>query len=403
MQQDPILLGTTNWLVSNQAELELSAYQKEAMASISIMAEKAGELNKKIRTGIAVDESALNHGLTEAWALYEDLLATLREVMLGVHKGTPAYEMFKSCHDCYFSEFNALKADVNDIFRRSQARRVFLQSTNVEEESFTDLLTETRVFEEKHLPTLDPFPRSESGQKNLKTYYSTLVGLIRKSLNFIKKVFFVAETSEEFGFLLTPLVRVRWIAMMATEKTPSKEELHHLAIIETKTKDLLALLSPLVSEVKKKRNEGQDLTYEKVDIQNKFSMFAKNICDTLNSRELVAYNLTLSNKCGSVVQDEVAEDKHSIFSMVSNALKGEDLNFVPVQRNKHLTLIYNICNNCLEGLALVDSVIDFLAKNAYELTLYINFVKKYALKMFLIEAFHRLDRFNEHRRKGLDA
>ena len=399
---DPILVGTTHWLSKSQSDLELTPHQKEAMVSVSALADKVGDLNKKIRAGLARDESALNLGLTEAWGIYEDLLSTLRDVMLGLQKGTPAFEMFKSCHDCYFSEFNSLKVDVNEIFRRAQARRVFLQPTTQEEEAYTDLLTETRVFEENNLTSFDPFPRAETGQKNLKTYYSTLIGLMRKSLNFIKKVFFIAETTEEFGFLLTPLVRVRWAAMMAADKTPNKEEIHHMSIIETKSRDLLSLLSASVSEVKNKRNTGQDLTYERIDIQNKFSMFTKNLCETLSTRELTTYNITLSNKCGSVIQGDVADEKSSIFSMVSNAIKGEEMTFVPLQRNKYLATLYNICNNCLEGLSLIDSVLDFLTKNAYELTLYINFVKKYALKLFLIEAFHKLDKFNEHRRKGLD-
>ena len=89
--------------------------------------------------------------------------------------------------------------------------------------------------------------------------------MIRQALNFVKKVFFVAENSEDFSFSLTPLVRVRWVAMMMTEREPNREELLYLVLLESKTKDLINLLGSVASETRRKRNLNEDLSYERVD------------------------------------------------------------------------------------------------------------------------------------------
>jgi len=378
--------------MDRQVDVQLTVEQKEAMVEAVTLAQVCSDLNKKIRASPWRAEIALSEDFQQAWGHYEELLRMMKR-LIQESKGGSAEDLFKGFHEIYLQEYTGLKADVSDIYNQGSLQRHFVSPVG-DEEIYTDLLAEMKEYEEKRLPLLaDLF-----NDKQCKAYFSGLIPIMRRCFNFIKRIFFVAETSENFGFWLTPMVRVKWQAMMMVEKEPEREELNMLALLEAKAKDLCNLLGGLASEVRQKRQSGQDLSYEKIDTLNKFSAYIKNISEFLKSREMQMFSGGLVERAGGVLRDE---EKAGLLSTIQLAIKGDEGKLVSLPRNTYLCSLFNIVNNMLEGLGVVEGLLDMMSGNVYELTVYIGFLKRYGLRLFLVESFTRLDRYNEYRRKLL--
>lgn len=349
-----------------------------------------------IRSNPITAQTVLSDAYIDLWGLYHDLLQRIPVIMNALDSNDVQRAVLKGLYKMYLREFNSLKDDVAEVYSLSKDHPIVLPAYNVENEILSDFLSEIKEYEEKNAEILK---NSSVSEKLLRKFFIGLFQLLKKCLNYILKLFYMGETNDDMIFSLTPLVRMRWSAMLLTDQNANKDEIALLSQIAAKSKDLYSIIGKEVLAFKNKKAKGDIDIIEKVELQNKFSQYIKNIADTLTTREAAVLNQQLLNKSMSVLDD----GKHDAFmAKLKQAIpiKDDHCTF-GTQLSKQTVCVMSIVSNMIESIAVIESLLDLIPLNAFEFGLYANFVKKYGIRVFTLECFSKLDRFNEQRRRGM--
>ena len=226
------------------------------------------------------------------WSKYEELMRSTRYLMDStVDSGT--YDTMKGLYDIYMSEYNMVRSEMNEAYSKKTVDMNSMQHVD-NNDIYTDIIYDIHMYEDKKIHMI---------HTNTKQYILGLIPLIKKSLSFITNVFKRSDNNDHYFFYLSHTIIIRWIVMMMNDKDNdmNKDELLYLSIIDIKSKDIINLLSEISTDVRSKINNGADIKYETIDMNNKFSSYIKNIIDTMNSNELILYNDILLSRYNSVV------------------------------------------------------------------------------------------------------
>lgn len=361
------------------------------------LGDRCSELNAKLRSKPISAQTVTTQDFIELWSMYHDLLQRMPVAMDTMGRSDEYRAVLKGQYKAYLRDFNSLKEDITEVYVLSNRdNAIVLPAFDVEDEILSDFVAEIKEYEEKHAEILK---EPSANEKPLRKFFQGLFKIIRRCLNYILKLFYTGEINENMIFSLTPLVRMRWSAMLLMDSSTNKEEYLLLFLIETKAKDLTTILSKEVLSLKNKISKGDDYTIEKIDIQNKFSQYIKNIADTLTTKEIATLNQMLLSKSLAVMD---SEKQDAFFSKLKQAIPGKDGHqSFGSQLSKQTACILNIVMNMIESISVIESLLELVPMNAFEFGLYANFVKKYGIRVFTLECFSKLDRFNDQRSKGM--
>lgn len=379
-------------------EIQLTEAQRITFSQCLQTAGECSEENKKLRDGTCTAETIYTEQFNQLWSKYSDLLTTLM-TLINESRGTQANLLFTKSYEVSLAEYFALKEDFSIISKQAQVKRTLLVPQENKEQIFSDLLHEIKIYEEKNLHLISD--RSQQSNKNSKTFFLGLLKRLKAALQFIRSIFYTTEASsvaDSLSFYLTPLVKISWLALMQVENDSNKDELLSMANIDSQAESLIFSLSELSTKIKNQRAAGHDSASDNLQAQNLFSGFCKNLAESMISKDSNQYYGRITDRIGRVLAQE--EEKTDFFGSISMAIKGDEVKYEPLNRNSTLKVIFSTIEKMYQGIEILETLIDPLAANFYEITLYVNFVKRFGLKMFLAFAFHRLDRFNEQRKKG---
>lgn len=378
-------------------EVILTINERNQLAETVKLSQRCSDLNREIRESNIREETKIVELLNKAWPLYEELMAKVR-ILVQNSSNRAANELFKGCYEAYVYEYSALKIDSGKLLENIRNEDKLRSFQVIQTECLAQHLEAIKEFEKSHLYLIDQqFLSNDNG----KLFFTGLFILLKKSLWFLKEVFAMAEMTEDFAFAIAPDLRLGWQVMMFTEDDSNKEEIEQLHMIEAKTKDFINLLSRLTSDMIINKNNGKDITYEKIDSQNKFNSVIQSIAAMLSSREMVQFRQIQSLKFQHIMQEESNSGFMATIANFQYAISKEDFKYLPTDRNPVLSSLCNIVLNMLDGLAIAETLMEFLPVNVYQYGLLANFVKNFGLRVFTVECFARLEKFNEKKRKSM--
>lgn len=375
-------------------EIPMVEEDKQNLLDCIKMADELNDTDERLVSPQSDVDAILKVSLTVR-SRYQQLLERLNDGRIRT-QNTPAYEIFNNYFIIYNEKFGAIKAKIDEAYRSKVNMKSALMPHDPSTEIYSDMIYDIKMYEEKKAHLLVNF--SEAG---VLQFYSGLLQLIKKPLLFVKNLMVRSDNNENFFFNLTPVVRIRWISMMLVTKETNMDELGSLALLERKSKDLVSLLSAAATEVKNKSLKPLEIQYVQIDSKNKFSSYVKNLTDTLKTRELHQLNLHVSNKCATVASEEAASD---IFSTIQQAvMKSEEYLLTTLHRDHILNTISNIVTNMYDGVCVVEALLEILSSDMFEIAMYLYVVKRFGLRLFMVECFSRLHRYNLYRKKGLSG
>lgn len=311
-------------------------------------------------------------------------------------QNTPAYEIFNNYYNIYSEKFVAIRSKIDEAYRSKINMKTALMPHDPSTEIYSDMIFDIKMYEEKKAQLL-----VNAGEASVQQFYTGLLPLIKKPLQFIKNLLVRSDNNENYFFNLTPVVRIRWICMMLVPKETNMEELSSLVLLERKSKDLVTLLSAAAKDARNKSLSPMEVQYVRIDSRNKFSSFVKNLSDTLKTREIYQLNLFSTNKCSTVASEETSTD---LLSTIQQAvMKSEEYLLTSLHRDRILGTISNIITNMFDGVCVIEALLEHLSSEMFEIAMYLHVVKRFGLRLFMIECFSRLHRYNQYRKKGLSS
>lgn len=332
----------------------------------------------------------------DIWSGYHDLLQRMPVIIEDPLMPREKKAELRTEYRGYFKAFQAVKDDVTEVYNMSKDVGLMIPVGNTDEQSLSDLINDVRIYEEKNAELLS---NSLLDDKTAKTFFKGLFTVLKKALNFVKMLFFNGETVEDYVFGVTPFVRLRWTAMLLADKDAGKEEACQLVLVEAKSRDLVRMLGSETLLAKNKKAAGEESAADKINLQNKFSNYIRNLADTLATREISSLNAAQFSKAMVVLEED--RDETLITKLKSSLPIMDDITKFGQKLPAQMALILAIVSNLIEGISVAEDLIDLVPINPYEFGLFAHFAKKFGLKLFLTECFSRLDKFNEFRRKGI--
>lgn len=372
-------------------ELYMTREQKDVFARALDIAYECTQLNQEVRMLCTTKDELIRDKQNEAWVRYQELFRVMKNLIDDAWGNKELVEFFRGSYEVYFNEYTLLKNDVSHLLGVNNVQKYLILPKGQEEDIFTDILTELHVYEGNNIHLLDQMGRDQS---QVAKYFTELFTVLRRALMFVKKIFFIAETNDSFSFYLTPFIRVRWLAM-TIDSEPSKVEMQALLCFEKWSKDLIGLLAPYHQSMRR----DESTSNVKMDFQNKFSSYTASLASFLASKEGLLLNSALTAKAQEVFGD--SEEPNKFLTSVTSALSREEIKYKSLARNDFLKVLFNVINNMVDIVSLIDALMPILSHNACELALLVNFIKRFGLKLFLTHCFFKLHLFNEYKRKGL--
>lgn len=346
------------------------------------------ELSKKLRESPYPNKDSMLKDFSITWSIYEDLFAIMR-TLLSSSKGE-LKKFYTGCYESYLNDYKLLKSDMGDLLSKNKAVKPLISGETAfknggkKEKVFTDFLKKITSFEIEKMQYL-----KSSKPERISLYFGTLNKLYTDLFSFIKNVFDVAEKTQNFSFFISDNIKMSWQVATVIDKNDItgwnniREEEEKIAV------EIGNIYYKLASTSDSYPGSSGNLIQSFTQCIQRLSKYSK----TQNLQEFYQKNIEF-------ISDMLEEkEEEGVIGFLTKLVKsGNSVDYRVLDKNKYLLTLRNLIHSTLTSLELLMKFNDQISQCYYEMSFFYQFLKRYVVKIVMVEFYKRLIIFDRVKR-----
>ena len=367
---------------SQSGEISMNIYQKQAFKRALDLSKRAIKISKILREGSFESRDKMIHTFSRAWSNYDDLFSIMKNLINS--SSADLRDFFTQCYETYLNDYRLLKSDMRDLLSKAEASRP-LRDHNNDNKIFVTYLSKVAEFEDQYADLL------ETGKKEkINFFFLNLNKRFTDIFGFLKAIFEVAGRTPSFDFFLTPQIRITWQILTIVDR----DNLPEWNFMRLEQDRLAMELEGLYYQLKPFSNTRRIVESQLIMT---FSKALLKLADYAKSESA----LKMHRNSLSLVDDILdAKEDNKVFGFFQKVVKGSfGVEYKNLEQNVYLMTMRNLINNSLTVLEVVDVLREKLSQNYYELSFLYQFLKKFVLKIVMVEIYKRVVVYERTKKK----